>query len=79
MYTMGPQPYNPTIPVLLDWIIRELYKIEEDSVANFDMPITTVAPDKPREGMIRYADGTSWNPGSGKGVYWYSGSAWTKM
>lgn len=35
-----------------------------------------VAPKKPREGMIRGADGVNWNPGSGKGVYAYYSSAW---
>ena len=34
------------------------------------------APTKLREGDIRLADGTSWNPGSGKGVYCYYSSAW---
>lgn len=39
---------------------------------------TTVAPLKPRDGDIRYADGTSWNPGSGVGIYFYKGatSSW---
>jgi hypothetical protein len=33
------------------------------------------APDKPRHGDIRLADGTTWNPGSGRGVYWYDADA----
>jgi len=37
---------------------------------------TYVAPLKPREGMIRLADGTQWNPGSGQGVYCYYNGAW---
>lgn len=28
------------------------------------------------EGMVVYADGTSWNPGSGEGLYRYDGSSW---
>lgn len=28
------------------------------------------------DGDIRYADGTGWNPGSGKGMYVYRGAAW---
>lgn len=27
-----------------------------------------VAPDKPRDGLF-YADGSDWDPGSGKGIY----------
>ncbi len=35
-----------------------------------------VAPGKPRQGDIRYADGTNWNPGSGSGLYYFNGSSW---
>lgn len=38
-----------------------------------------VAPTKLREGMIRFADGTTWDPGSGKGLYIYYNSAWNKL
>lgn len=41
----------------------------------YDAP-TYVAPANPRIGMRRYADGTSWNPGAGAGLYRYSGAAW---
>lgn len=34
------------------------------------------APTRPREGMLVLADGTTWNPGSGAGVYVYRGAAW---
>lgn len=36
-------------------------------------------PDEPFNGMIVYADGTSWNPGSGEGVYAYENGAWVKL
>lgn len=35
------------------------------------------APTKYREGTIVKADGTTWNPGSGAGVYCRRGAAWT--
>lgn len=39
----------------------------------------TVAPAKPRDGDLAYADGATWNPGSGVGIYYYKGatSSWT--
>ncbi len=37
------------------------------------------APDKPQNGMIAWADGTNWNPGSGEGIYAYHGSAWNLL
>jgi hypothetical protein len=36
---------------------------------------TYVAPAKPRDGDIRYADGTSWAPGV-KGLYMHNGTTW---
>lgn len=39
----------------------------------------TVAPASPQEGDVYFADGTSWNPGSGKGLYFYDGSAYNIM
>lgn len=39
-----------------------------------------VAPPKPRQGMLVYADGTHWNPGSGEGFYEYtSGGLWVPL
>lgn len=34
------------------------------------------APDRIFEGMVVKADGTTWNPGSGAGVYCRVGSVW---
>ena len=38
-----------------------------------------VAPARPREGMVAGADGTNWNPGSGKGVYLYFNGIWNPV
>lgn len=36
-----------------------------------------VAPAKPREGNVRYASGApGWDPGNGKGLYWFDGTSW---
>ncbi len=40
------------------------------------LDVVYVAPLKPRTGDLRNADGTSWNPGSGAGVYRYNGTTW---
>lgn len=34
------------------------------------------APKKLRDGLVVKADGTTWDPGSGAGVYCYRGAAW---
>ena len=36
----------------------------------------SVAPKKPRDGVVVMADGTSWNPGSGAGFYGYRAGSW---
>ena len=47
-----------------------------NTLADGQLDASTAAPSKPRAGMIRYADGTDWNPGSGEGFYGYYGGAW---
>ena len=37
------------------------------------------APKRIFDGMIIKADGATWNPGSGAGVYAYVGGAWAKL
>lgn len=41
--------------------------------------VRTLAPDSPQDGDVAFADGTSWNPGSGKGLYERRGGAWYKL
>jgi hypothetical protein len=38
-----------------------------------------VEPEKKEDGQVEYADGTSWNPGSGAGFYRWNGSAWIHL
>lgn len=38
--------------------------------------VTYSAPKKYRRGTLAYADGSTWNPGSGEGLYQYDGSKW---
>jgi hypothetical protein len=40
------------------------------------LDIKNAVPSKPREPSLAFADGTNWNPGSGKGMYCYYGGAW---
>jgi len=57
----------------------EFFKIKAaiDLLAGGKLPLTTVAPTKPRDGMVKLADGVNWNPtGAGQGVYCYYGAAW---
>ena len=78
-YQPGSIPENPEY--LGEFVIRELNKLGDIiyNVAQLRLEQTNVAPEKPRDGDIRYADGTNWNPGGGIGIYAYIGGAWTKL
>lgn len=71
----------PTDPAQLGRFIRdELQQISAaiTALAAGHLDQQSVAPAKPRDGDMRYADGAHWNPGGlGKGVYMHNGSTWT--
>ena len=77
-YTPGPgvEAVDPVVR-------RELDRVSQATrgAAPFlQLQVLAVAPDKPRQGMVAYANGVEWNPGAtGAGVYAYSGAAWIKL
>lgn len=75
-YQPGDPPNDPAN--LQRFLNEELTKIKAaiDAVADGFDPVVYAPPAKPRAGMRRYADGTSWNPGSGAGLYRFDGVAW---
>jgi hypothetical protein len=76
--TLCPQTIED-IPRFIDNMLLEIRPVL-DLVRDGHLDVTTVEPVKPQQGNIRYADGTSWNPGSGEGIYFYNSSgAWVKL
>lgn len=62
----------------VDVILRaEMQRFETYLINLMRAPLYTAAPINPQEGDIVRADGTSWNPGSGRGFYGYDNGAWT--
>lgn len=61
----------------------ELAKIKAaiDALAAGHLDKINVAPPKPRDGDIRYADGTNWKPNGvgGAGIWYYNGTTWTQL
>lgn len=91
MATSTARPsYTPDVPPqditegseadrVLRYLRRELDKIARapSNTTFFEYLPLNVAPTKPRSGMVVYADGTNWNPGSGEGLYEYTiGGSW---
>lgn len=72
-------PGNPDLPALLAYLRREFFSIYQGLESVEQLQVRYEAPAKPREGRLVYADGTHWNPGAGKGVYYYDGAAWVKL
>ena len=57
--------------------IEEAFRTGEFSA--FNLSEINVVPDKPRDGDVINADGTDYDPGSGKGIYYFNGSAYVKL
>lgn len=75
-YAPGEPPVDPA--QLQRYLREEFAKIAAavTGLAAGHLDPVYVAPAKPRNGDIRYADGTSWNPGSSKGLYAFNGTTW---
>lgn len=79
-----PNPSPSSNEKLSEYLFHELNRLSDIlfNISVMRLEQTNVEPEKPRDGEIRYADGTNWNPGSGQGIYVYidDGSpAWEKL
>lgn len=64
------------------WYVNEQRKLQEvlnGPVDGIVLNTLTAQPKKLKEGLTVLADGTSWNPGAGQGVYTYYAAAWHKL
>ena len=86
-WSPNPAPVDPS--QLPSYLFYELNRLG-DLIFNVDMlqlSETSVAPGaetirktKPRDGDIRYADGTDWDPGgTGEGIYAFFNDTWNKL
>lgn len=77
-----PEPFTSSDPAaIMEWAVREFDRISNAIQFKLDSEIQflAVAPTRAHEGMIVGADGTNWDPGSGKGVYAYYNSSWNRL
>lgn len=78
----SPSPPPQDLALLTEYVHRELTRIAEAfEVGEFRairLQELSVALSKPRDGDVVYADGASWNPGAGEGMYCREGGAWSK-
>ena len=52
---------------------------EQPTVPILTLETLYAAPARLEDGMIVKADGVTWNPGAGPGVYCYYGAAWNLL
>ena len=79
-YSKAPVPSSPED--LSAYLQSELDRISAviNNIAEGHFDASFVEPTKLRAGDIKYADGTSWNPGSGEGLYiYFSNGNWSKL
>lgn len=70
-----------TVSDLKTFVSNELVRIANTFTTEsqkLNIPVVHTAPSKPRVGDVVFADGTNFNPGSGRGLYLYD-SGWTKI
>jgi hypothetical protein len=80
-YTPGNPP-TTSIQALAAYIAAEQRKIAqamETQDASLSLETLYAAPAKYGNGTIVKADGVTWNPGTGAGVYCYYAGTWNKL
>lgn len=63
--------------VTLQELESRVVELERGQQNAFILNKVYASPARVYEGMLAYADGTTWNPGSGLGLYQYRGGSWT--
>lgn len=66
---------------IIEFLENELVAISRafQETQELELRTTKKAPRRPQDGMIVSADGTSWNPGDGKGIYAYLSGKWVQL
>jgi hypothetical protein len=77
-YVYAPPPRGATTDQLADYLNRQLRAIADALNQTLDWDKDYAEPPRPFDGMVRYADGTTWNPDAthGEGPYAYWDGEW---
>lgn len=60
------------LPQFVSEQLREVEQAANRAASSLRLQVLYAAPSKVQAGMVVYADGTTWDPGSGEGLYRYS-------
>ena len=76
-YTPGTPPQDAaSLAAFLRLELAKIAQALETQDASLSLDTLYAEPKKFRDGTIVKADGTTWNPGSGSGLYVYRDAAW---
>lgn len=82
MYEPTPIPFDAP-PGLRQWLLDQVRRIagvlRAPEVNTIRFVVHNVAPARVADGDVYFADGTDWNPGSGRGLYERRAAAWVKL
>ena len=71
-----PNPFDGPPEQVASYLVQELYRISDAlkniQVDQMEFNVRSNPPDKPRNGQLYSADGDNWDPGYGKGLYYYT-------
>ena len=76
----APAVDHPDAQAITKWVV-EAFAAQGRALQEFEnvkLTALNTEPIRPRDGMVAFADGTNWNPGSGSGAYVYDG-AWVPL
>lgn len=82
MYTPRQIPFDADLPALRQWLQQEVQNIAaalQDEQESARLKTLYAAPKRIYEGMLIKADGSTFNPGSGAGIYARVSNAWVKL
>lgn len=74
-------PPVESVDELRRWVEAEFNRLTQGFavVDNVVFNVLFAAPAGPVAGMVVFADGTTWNPGSGRGLYEFRVASWVKL
>jgi len=77
----APAPVPAEAAALPGFLGAELAKVAAaiQLLALGHVDVNYAPPPRPRDGDIRLADGSHWDPGDGAGVYAYYGGTWNRL
>lgn len=80
-YVPSQCPSITSVDELRRWVQDEFIRLSQglQVVDGVTYNVLFAAPLGPVAGMTVFADGTTWNPGSGRGLYEFRVASWVKL